>query len=68
MEASLRLAAGEVDGEAVIVIEQGDRGRWSPKAAVRLHVSGGKIAGITDYWFCPWMVAAATSLKVEAIS
>lgn len=68
MEASLRLAAGEVDGEAVIVIEQGDRGRWSPKAAVRLHVSGGKIAGITDYWFCPWIVAAATSLKVEAIS
>jgi RNA polymerase sigma-70 factor (ECF subfamily) len=68
MEASLRLAAGEVDGEAVIVIEQSDGGRWSPKATLRLHVSGGKIVGLTDYWFCPWMVAAATSLKVEPIS
>jgi RNA polymerase sigma-70 factor (ECF subfamily) len=68
MQVSLRLAVAEVDGEAVVVIGQGDGRNWTPKATVRLQASGGKIIGVTDYWFCPWMVAAATSLRIDPIS
>lgn len=56
MQESLRLAVGEVDGEAAIVMEQSDRREWTPKATARLQVSGEKIlvlriTGSARGWF-----------------
>lgn len=60
-----RFAAGEVDGEPAVIIQQAEGGGWLPKATVRLRVMEGKIAGITDYWFCPWIIPGAASVVIE---
>lgn len=60
-----RLAAGEVDGEAVIIIlgQQGEG--WVPRAVVRLEVEGQRVTRISDYIHCPWMLASAESVAAE---
>jgi RNA polymerase sigma-70 factor (ECF subfamily) len=63
-----RLAVGEVDGETVIVIQHPGAGGWLPRAAVRLRIADGRIADVRDYALCPWMLPAATSLRIEAAS
>ena len=68
MQASWRLAVGDVDGETTIIIQQPDGEGWVPRAMARLRVSDGKIVGITDYWYCPWLVSAATSLLIDETS
>ena len=62
MPVSWRLAVGEVDGEPAVIIQHADSGGWVPRATARLRVSDGRIVGITDYWHCPWMLSAATTL------
>ena len=61
-----RLAVGEVDGEAVVIIlgQQGEEG-WEPHAVVRLEVEDQRVTGITDYIHCPWMLASAASVAAE---
>jgi RNA polymerase sigma-70 factor (ECF subfamily) len=57
-----RLTIAEIDGESVLVIRRaGADGEVA--TPMRLSVGGGKITGITDYWFCPWIVPAAASLR-----
>jgi RNA polymerase sigma-70 factor (ECF subfamily) len=58
-----RLSVGAVDGEAAIIIEHEDSERGIARTLVRLHISNGRIVGITDYWYCPWMLAAAESVS-----
>ena len=65
MEVSWRLAVAEVDREAVIVIQQEDREGRITQSLVRLHVSARRIAGITDYWYCPWMLPAAATVLIN---
>jgi RNA polymerase sigma-70 factor (ECF subfamily) len=63
-----RLAVGEVDGEAVVIIlgqQEEDAGGWHPHAVVRLEVEGQRVTGITDYLHCPWMLASAASVAAE---
>jgi RNA polymerase sigma-70 factor (ECF subfamily) len=60
-----RLAMGEVDGEPTIIILQGDRGRWTATAPVRLDIAGGRITRIADYVHCPWILPAATLVLVS---
>jgi RNA polymerase sigma-70 factor (ECF subfamily) len=62
--ANWRMRVGEVDGEPLVIIQRDEGSGWVPGAAVRLRLAGGKIAGIVDYWFCPWVVAAAGSLLI----
>jgi RNA polymerase sigma-70 factor, ECF subfamily len=65
---SWQMAVGEVDGEpAVIVLHRGADG-WSPGNIARLNVADGRIVGISDYWHCPWVLPAATSLIVSSPS
>jgi len=64
MTMSWRLSVGEVDGEAVIVIHQGHSERQPTRTLARLHVSDGRIVGITDYWYCPWILAAAETVLI----
>ncbi len=53
------LAVGEVDGEPAVVILHGGPGAWTPSAAIRMSMTGGRIEGMTDYLHCPWVVAIA---------
>ncbi len=54
------MAVGEVDGEPVVIVQQrDDEHRWTPRAAVRLSVSDGRVERIADYIFCPWILPAA---------
>ena len=63
--ASWRMVVGEVDGEAaILVLRAADRG-WTPDYALRLHAVNGQIVRITDYWHCPWVIPAATSLIAD---
>ena len=60
-----RLAVGEVDGEAVVIIQQPDAAAWVQRATARLRISDGRIVDITDYWHCTWMLPAATTLFID---
>jgi RNA polymerase sigma-70 factor (ECF subfamily) len=56
-----RMAAGEVDGEPVVIVQQRDgEHRWTPQAAVRLSATDGRVERIADYIFCPWILPAAS--------
>jgi len=64
---SWRLAVGEVDGEAVVILELPGIDGWVAKAVMRLRVADGRIVDITDYWFCPWVLPAATTLLIDVL-
>jgi RNA polymerase sigma-70 factor, ECF subfamily len=68
MKTSWRLAVGEIDSETAIIIQHAGGEGWIPRAMVRLRISDGRIVGITDYWNCPWIISAATSLLVDETS
>ncbi|MEJ7598866.1 MAG: sigma-70 family RNA polymerase sigma factor [Kofleriaceae bacterium] len=53
-----RFAIGEVDRALMVIVEQADGNHWVPRAPIRLRVEDGKIVDITDYWYCPWILAA----------
>ena len=55
------MAVGEVDGEAVVIVQQRDDAhRWTPRAVVRLSAIDGRVERIVDYIFCPWILPAAS--------
>ncbi len=47
-----KLAAGEVDGEPVVIILQRGADTWTPYSTVRLHVTENHIDRIVDYVRC----------------
>lgn len=57
-----RLTVGEVDGELVVVALHEHRDEWKPASVARLEVIGQHITRIVDYWHCPWVLSAATSV------
>src|SRR5262249_3923866 len=65
MPVTWRVVAGEVDGEAVIIFQQTADGAISRSTPVRLQVVDGRIAGIRDYWHCPWILSVATTIVEE---
>jgi RNA polymerase sigma-70 factor, ECF subfamily len=61
-----RLAVGEVDGEAAIILLHRGTDEWAPHSLVHLEVVDDRITRIADYWHTPWILQAATSLVVQA--
>ncbi len=59
-----KLAVGEVDGEPMVIVFEGDTNRWTRRWLVRLEVVNRRIECITDYAFCPWILEAATSTNL----
>jgi len=57
-----RLVVAEVDGELAVVALHQHRDEWRPASVARLEVIDQRIARIVDYWHCPWVLPAATSL------
>jgi RNA polymerase sigma-70 factor, ECF subfamily len=59
-----RLAMGEVDGEAVVVILQRGPDTWTPYSVVHMNVIGDQIHEIVDYVHCPWVLQDASAVTV----
>ena len=55
----VQLALGEVDGTPTVLIFKQVGGAWKPCSPVRIEVIDQRIARITDYFLCPWILAAA---------
>jgi hypothetical protein len=49
-----KLAAGEVDGEPVVVTLRRGADTWTSYSVIRVNVTGQKIERIADYIHCPW--------------
>jgi RNA polymerase sigma-70 factor (ECF subfamily) len=62
---SWRMAVGEVDGDAAVIVLRRAGDGWTPAAVVRIDLSDGRITRIADYSHCPWVVPAATSLALD---
>jgi RNA polymerase sigma-70 factor, ECF subfamily len=60
-----RMAAGHVDAEAAIIVLHAAVDSWTPQHAVRLHAVNGRIVRINDYWHCPWVLPAATTVVTD---
>ena len=61
-----RMALGEVDGETVVIIMREDADGLTPFSAIRLDVAAGRIARITDYIKCAWVLGPAASIAVAS--
>src|SRR5215831_11165475 len=59
-----KLAAGELDGEPVVIILQRGADTWTPYSVIRMHVIGDRIERIVDYVHCPWVISAAASVAI----
>src|SRR5262249_58133905 len=59
-----RLAPADVDGESVIVVLERGADTWTPHAIVRFDLFNGQIVRIVDYTHCPWVLTAASSVRV----
>ena len=59
-----RLAAGELDGEPVIIILQRGADTWTPYSAIRMNVTGDRVESIRDYVHCPWLLSIADTVNV----
>ena len=60
-----KLAAGELDGEPVVIILQRGADTWTPHSVIRMRVIGGRIQRIVDYVHCPWVISAAASVVID---
>jgi RNA polymerase sigma-70 factor (ECF subfamily) len=61
-----RMAVGEVDGELAVVALRQDKDEWSPHSVAHIEVIDQQVARIVDYWHCPWILSAATSVAVPS--
>src|SRR5262245_26811438 len=56
-----KMAVGEVDGAAVVIMLHRGVDDWIPHSVVRLDVVNQRVEHITDYFHCPWILEAAAS-------
>jgi RNA polymerase sigma-70 factor (ECF subfamily) len=63
-----RMAVAEVDGELAVALLRQHGDEWRPDSVARLEVIDQHIARIADYWHCPWVLSAATSLVMTDLS
>jgi hypothetical protein len=61
------LAAGEVDGEPVVLILKRGADAWTPYSTIRFDVIGQRIKRIVDYIHCPWVIEAATTVTIGRV-
>jgi len=61
-----RMAVGQVDGEPVVIVLNRVADGWVRVGAVRLAMANGEILAIADYWRCPWILAAASTVVEDA--
>lgn len=62
-----RLALGQVDGEPAIITLLGDGGAWTPHSVIQLSLIGNRVAKITDFGHCKWVLNHARSVAFEQL-
>jgi RNA polymerase sigma-70 factor, ECF subfamily len=68
MKQTWRLALGEVDGEASVILLNQRDGSWEIEGIVRLDIApGGRITHISDYQHCPWTLTAGSIVVREPV-
>lgn len=60
-----RMTLGTVDGETAVIILRDVPYKLTPFSAIRIKVAGGRVADITDYVKCPWILEASLQLDVS---
>ncbi len=53
-----KMAAGEVDGESIVIILKREGEVWTPMSVIRFVMVDQQIAQIFDYSLCPWILKA----------
>jgi RNA polymerase sigma-70 factor (ECF subfamily) len=54
------MALGVIDGEPILLVRLQRGGQWQAGWPVRVHVAGGVIDRIEDYYACPWVIGNAS--------
>jgi RNA polymerase sigma-70 factor, ECF subfamily len=68
MKQTWRLVMGEVDDEPSIILLNERNGQWEMEGIVRLEIAAdGRIAHISDYQHCPWVLTAGTIVVREQV-
>jgi len=60
-----RMAVGEVDGEAAVIILRDEADGLTPFSVIRIDVADGRIVRIVDFIKCPWVLQAAASVVFQ---
>jgi RNA polymerase sigma-70 factor (ECF subfamily) len=53
---------GELNREVVLLVLAQSESGWQPAYPVRIRAIDGAINSITDYYACPWILAAPGSI------
>ena len=64
VEVPWRMAAGEVDGEAAVIILHRVDDRWIPRSAAMLELTDGRVSRIADFWHITWLLEAADTVVI----
>ena len=56
-----KMAAGVVDGEPAVIILRRGVDAWEPHSVIRLTLVNHRVAQITDYMHCHWILESTTS-------
>jgi RNA polymerase sigma-70 factor (ECF subfamily) len=60
-----KMAAGEVEGEPVVIILKREGEVWTPLSVIRFVLAGRHIAQIFDYCQCPWILGATAFMSIR---
>ena len=60
-----RMTVGEVDGQMAIIGLRRENGVWTSYTIVSVQMTGTLITQVVDYWHCPWVLAASSSVVVD---
>jgi RNA polymerase sigma-70 factor (ECF subfamily) len=63
-----RAVLAEVDGVPMLVTEYDEGGVWVAHGLVRVQVRDGLVVEVDEYQHCPWVLAAAGEIRVQAAS
>jgi RNA polymerase sigma-70 factor, ECF subfamily len=58
-----KMEIAEIDGEIVAVVVDRRAGKWQLAHAVRVRITEELIEEVSDYYACPWILAAASSVR-----
>lgn len=59
---------GAIDGEPVLLVLFQRGGLWQVAWPVRVHVAGGIIDRIEDYYACPWVIGNASESDLKLVT
>ena len=62
------MEVGAIDGEPVLVVSFWRGSQWQVAWPVRVHVTGGVIDRIEDFYACPWVIGNASEADLQLMT